>query len=132
MPNLTRRSLLQKSSIAPAAALASAALPQSAAAQDAGDTVFHVFAFRWKPGTTEAQKARAAKDIAAFQGVVTGLLQTHVGNNFSPRGNGYTFGGIMHFSNKAALEAYVKHPAHQALLKWLVPLIEAVELDIHA
>jgi hypothetical protein len=38
----------------------------------------------------------------------------------------------MHFSNKAALEAYVKHPAHQALLKWLVPLIEAVELDIHA
>jgi hypothetical protein len=132
MPTFTRRSLIRKSSIAAAATVAAAALPQAATAQDAGETVFHVFAFRWKLGTTEAQKASAAKDIAAFQGVIPGLLQTHVGNNFSPRGNGYTFGGIMHFSNKAALEAYVQHPMHQALLKWLVPLIEAVELDIRA
>jgi antibiotic biosynthesis monooxygenase (ABM) superfamily enzyme len=132
MPNLTRRSLVQKSSIGAAATLASAGLPQPAGAQGAGETVFHVFAFRWKSGTTEAQKTRAAKDVAAFQGVIPGLLQTHVGNNFSPRGNGYTFGGIMQFSNKATLEAYVQHPAHQALLKWLVPLIEAVELDIRA
>jgi hypothetical protein len=27
---------------------------------------------------------------------------------------------------------YVKHPQHQALLKWLKPLIEPVELDFLA
>jgi hypothetical protein len=39
---------------------------------------------------------------------------------------------MMQFTNKAALAAYVQHPAHQALLKWLMPLIVAVELDLQA
>jgi hypothetical protein len=55
-----------------------------------------------------------------------------VGPNISPRGKGYTFGGIMQFKDKAALDAYVQHPAHQSLLAWLVPLIDAIELDLQA
>jgi hypothetical protein len=94
--------------------------------------VFHVFVFQWKPGTSEPQKDRAAKEIAAFQGLIPGLVQTHVGPNISQRGKGYTFGGIMQFKDKASLDAYVQHPAHQALLAWLVPLIEAIELDLRA
>ncbi len=66
------------------------------------------------------------------QGQIPGLLETHVGPNISPRGKGYTFGGIMRFKNQAALDAYVQHPAHQALLVWLVPLIDAIELDLRA
>src|SRR5215471_11169604 len=57
--------------------------------------VLHVFAFQWKPGSTEVQKERARKDILAFHGIIPGLLQTHVGPNISPRGKSYTFGGIM-------------------------------------
>jgi hypothetical protein len=38
----------------------------------------------------------------------------------------------MEFADQAALEAYVVHPAHKALLEWLVPLIDAVELDVEA
>jgi antibiotic biosynthesis monooxygenase (ABM) superfamily enzyme len=110
-------------------ALAASALTLSAAQES---SVFHVFAFQWKPGTTDAQKHRAAKDIAAFQGKIPGLLETHVGPNISPRGKGYTFGGIMRFKDQAALDAYVQHPSHQALLVWLVPLIDAVELDLPA
>jgi antibiotic biosynthesis monooxygenase (ABM) superfamily enzyme len=91
-----------------------------------------VFAFQWKPDATEDLKARARKDIAAFQGQIPGLLETHVGPNISPRGKGYTFGGVMRFTDKAALDAYVQHPAHQALLVWLVPLIDAIELDLYA
>jgi hypothetical protein len=60
------------------------------------------------------------------------LLDTHLGSNISPRGQGYTFGGIMLFKDQAALDAYVQHPSHQALLKWLRPLINAVELDLNA
>ena len=70
--------------------------------------------------------------IRAFQGVIPGLLETHVGANLSPHAKGYTFGGIMQFKSKAALVAYVQHPAHQALLSWLVPLIEPIELDLYA
>ena len=103
-----------------------------AKAQTDSATVFHVFAFQWKPGTTDAQKEKARKDILAFQGVIPGLLQTHAGPNISPRGKGYTFGGIMQFQNDASLNAYVQHPTHQALLKWLVPLIDAVELDLRS
>lgn len=90
---------------------------------------FHIFAFRWKPEATEALKGRASREITAFQGKIPGLLELHLGQNDSPRGQGYTFIGVMRFTNKAAVDAYVVHPAHQALLAWLVPLIDPVELD---
>jgi hypothetical protein len=44
---------------------------------------------------------------------------------------GYTYGGIMQFKDKASYDAYSSHPAHQALLTWLVPLIDAIELDLN-
>jgi hypothetical protein len=132
MPNATRRTLLRTSCAVFGAGLLSLRHPQKAVAQAESATVFHVFAFQWKQGTAEAQKDRARKDISAFQGIIPGLLQTHVGPNISPRGKGYTFGGIMQFKDQASLDAYVQHPAHQALLAWLVPLIDAVELDLRA
>jgi hypothetical protein len=95
-------------------------------------SLFHIFGFRWKPEATEELKQRAERDIRAFQGVIPGLLQIHVGANISPRNKGYTYCGVMEFADQAALEAYVVHPAHQALLEWLVPLIDAVELDVEA
>lgn len=131
MQNLTRRNLLETGGIAAGAAtLGILGSPQQALAEPASSGVFHVFAFQWKPGTTEAQKARAAKDIRAFQGVIPGLIETHVGPNISPHGAGYTFGGIMRFKDKPSLDAYIEHPKHQELLSWLRPIIDPVELDI--
>jgi len=133
MTTVSRRTLIRQAGLAASAAtLLPAGLSESAESQESTAAVFHVFAFQWKPETSEAQKERATRDIRAFQGVIPGLLETHVGPNISPRGKGYTFGGIMQFANKAALEAYVQHPSHQALLSWLVPLIDAIELDIYA
>ena len=102
------------------------------AASSAQGNYFHAFAFQWKPDVTDAEKQRAAREIAALQGTIPGLLETHVGENISPRGKGYTFGGIMRFRDKASLDEYPQHPAHQALLVWLKPLIDAVELDLRA
>jgi hypothetical protein len=131
MAKSTRRALLQNGGAAVGAAtLMSLTLPEVARAESESQSVFHVFAFQWKQGTSEAQKDRASKEIAAFQGVIPGLLQTHVGLNISPRGKGYTFGGVMQFKDKVSLDDYVRHPAHQALLAWLVPLIDAIELDL--
>ncbi len=66
----------------------------------------HIFGFRWKPEATEADKARATQEILAFRGVIPGLLEAHVGANFSPRGQGYTFAGMMKFTDKSAADAY--------------------------
>jgi len=111
MPSVTRRNILKTSGmIASAAATGIVALPKEASAQTAGANFFHVFAFQWKPGTTPAQIERARKAILAFQGVIPGLLQTHVGPNLSPKGKGYSFGGVMEFADEASFNAYPQHP----------------------
>ena len=89
----------------------------------------HIFGFKWKPEATEALKARATAEILAFDGRIPGLIEVHVGQNVSPRGQGYTFAGLMTFTDRAACEAYSVHPEHMALLEWLVPLIDPLELD---
>jgi len=92
----------------------------------------HIFGFRWKTNATDADKARAEKEILAFRGVIPGLLEVHVGPNLSPRGQGYTFAGFTRFTDKAAADSYPTHPAHLALIEWLMPLIDPVELDFQA
>jgi hypothetical protein len=89
----------------------------------------HMFAFRWKPGVTDEQKQRVMAEIRGLQGQIPGLLETSVGVNISPRGQGYELGGVMKFSDKSALDHYGPHPAHQKLVSWLMPLIEPVEVD---
>lgn len=92
----------------------------------------HIFALRWKPETTEADIARATKEILAFQGVIPGLIEVQVGTNVSPRGKGYAYIGLMKFTSQEAAEAYFVHRIHLALLEWLLPLVDGVELDMEA
>ena len=92
----------------------------------------HIFGFRWKDRATDADKARAAREIRAFEGTIPGLIDVAVGENLSPRGQGYTFAGLMRFTDRGSCEAYATHAAHMALLEWLIPLIEPVELDFEA
>ena len=47
----------------------------------------HIFGFKWKREATDADKARAAHDIAAFRDHILGLIDVHVGPNVSPRGD---------------------------------------------
>jgi hypothetical protein len=89
----------------------------------------HTFGFRWKPGVTPAQRAKSIEVIRVLQGQIPGLLNTWVGENISPRSQGYELGGVMQFADKTALDAYSSHPAHQEVLAFLRPLIDAIEID---
>ena len=89
----------------------------------------HMFAFRWKPEVTEAEKRRVLSEIRALEGQIPGLLETHVGMNISPRGQGYELGGVMKFADRKSLDEYGPHPARQKLVTWLMPLIDPVEVD---
>jgi len=92
----------------------------------------HMFAFRWKPGVTQEQKERVVTAIRGLQGQIPGLVETAVGENISPRGQGYELGGVMKFADKVSLNSYGAHPAHRKLLGWLMPLIEPIEVDFEA
>ena len=91
--------------------------------------LIHMFAFRWKPEATEADKERAVAEARTFPGLIPGLLELHVGTNISSRGQGYETGGFMKFTDAEALAAYNVHPVHHALLAWLLPLVEPLEVD---
>ncbi len=94
--------------------------------------VIHMFAFRWKEGVSAEQRRQVVDSIRALQGRIPGLEETSVGVNFSPRSHGYELGGVMKFADRAALDAYSSHPAHQELLAWLMPLILPMEVDFEA
>jgi len=94
--------------------------------------VVHMFAFRWKPGVTREQRQHVMHEIRALQGQIPGLEETFVGENISPRSQGYELGGVMRFADRATFETYNDHPVHQKLLSWLKPLIEPIEVDFEA
>jgi hypothetical protein len=89
----------------------------------------HMFAFRFKAGVTEAKKEEIVAAIRALEEEIPEVLETWVGRNASPRGQGYELGGVMKFADAAACERYGAHPVHQKLLGWLMPLIEPIEVD---
>lgn len=91
----------------------------------------HMFAFRFKPGVTEEQKNRIVVAIEELQTGIPEVLETWVGRNESPRGQGYELGGVMKFTDAPAFERYAAHPVHQKLLSWLVPLIDPIEVDFN-
>ena len=92
----------------------------------------HMFAFRLKPNVTQAQQQRMLREIGDLKNHIPLVLESYVGKNVSPRGQGFVIGGAMKFADEASLEAYNAHPVHQALLKWLLPLIDAIEVDFPA
>lgn len=92
----------------------------------------HMFAFRWAAEVSAEQKQKAIVAIRALQGQIPGLLETFVGENTSPRSQGYELGGVMKFPDMATFEAYNEHPVHQELLIWLTPLIEPLEVDFNS
>lgn len=92
-------------------------------------TFVHIFSFKWIDKAQPADKALAAEQILAFKGQVPGLLHLWLGDNVSENSTEFSTTGVMIFDDKASFDAYTSHPAHLELLSWLVPLIEALEID---
>lgn len=92
--------------------------------------LIHIFGFRWKESASVDDRDRAIAEISAFRGKIDGLTELHVGANVAARSLGYETAGVMKFTDVDAYDAYNTHPLHLALLSWLLPLIEPVELDL--
>ncbi len=109
------------------------ATPQKKAAKagkmvkaSAPTTLIHFITVKWKDDATAEQKEVALNAAAKMVGVVPGLhrvwikkvkLQTQTAD-----GKDYDAIIAMEFTDAAALEAYTKHPAHDAWYKIYMPI----------
>lgn len=79
--------------------------------------VEHIVLFKWKAEATPEQIATAIAGLAGLKEQVPNILDLTVGENFTDRGQGFTHGLVVRFPDKAALEVYGPHPAHQHVVQ---------------
>jgi hypothetical protein len=86
-----------------------------AAAPPAG-TLHHIVVFKYKPGATEEQIKQVTDAFVALKTKIPGIIAIEHGVNNSPekRNQGFTHVYEVTFTNAAARDAYLPHPAHKA------------------
>ena len=89
-------------------------LGAQAAAPPAG-TLRHIVVFKYKPGATEDQIKQVTDAFVALKTKIPGVLSIEHGVNNSPekRNQGFTHVYQVTFTNAAARDAYLPHPAHK-------------------
>ena len=89
--------------------------------------VEHIVLFKWKTEATAEQIAAAVEGLRGLKELVPNVLDLSVGANFTDRGQGFTHGLVVRFPDKAALEVYGPHPAHQHVVQTFInPIRETV------
>lgn len=86
----------------------------------------HVVAFKFKPTTTDAQIQEIIEDFAALEDQIDVITGFEHGKQVSPEGfdQGYTHVFLVTFADRAGLDIYLPHPAHQAFVDKLLPLLD--------
>lgn len=95
----------------------------------AGDAPFrHFVSFQFKDGTTTEQKAEIVKAFLALKGEISTIRDLEWGEseNLEPLADGFTHSFLVSFNSKEGLATYLPHPAHQAFVAKLKPLLAKV------
>jgi hypothetical protein len=89
--------------------------------------VEHVVLFKLKAVATPEQKRAAIQALKALKTEIEGIVDVTCGENFSERNQGFGIGLVVRFRDRAALEAYLPHPAHRgAVEQFIHPIREDV------
>ena len=85
------------------------------AAAPPGGTLRHVVVFKYKPGATEEQIKQVTDAFVALKTKIPGIVSIEHGVNNSPekRNQGFTHVYQVTFTDAAARDAYLPHPAHK-------------------
>jgi len=86
--------------------------------------VEHVVLFKVTAEATEEQQERLIVELGALKEKIPGIVDLSVGRNFSDRNQGFEVGLVVRFVDRAALDAYGPHPAHQACVQQFVAPIK--------
>jgi quinol monooxygenase YgiN len=89
--------------------------------------VEHVVLFKLKPEATEQQRRAMLEGLRGLRQAVPGVVDLSCGTNFSDRSQGHEIGLVVRFTDRSALEAYLPHPAHRAVVEQLIrPISDGV------
>lgn len=89
--------------------------------------VEHVVLIKAKPEATEAQRDLLIAELGALKEKIPGIVSLSVGRNFSERNQGFHIGLVVRFVDRASLDAYGPHPAHQEVVQqFLAPVKQDV------
>ena len=102
------------------------AMTNPAAAADA--PYRHVVCFKFKDSATPEQVQGIEKAFGELAKKIDTVKSFEWGTNVSPEGlnDGFTHCFFVTFADKAGLEAYIPHAAHQAFVSELKPLLDKV------
>lgn len=86
----------------------------------------HCVFVRFRADVSKAERDAIYADLAALKDVIPGLVTISYGANVSPEGlhQGFEDGFIIDFTDDAARDAYLVHPAHKAAGARLVAALE--------
>lgn len=76
----------------------------------------HIVLFTVREGVSREDAADLVHSLAALKGSVPGVVDLSVGENFSERAGGYTHGLFVRLEDRDALQGYMQHPDHQAVV----------------
>lgn len=89
--------------------------------------VEHVVLFKLKPEATPEQRRAMLAGLKSLRQSVPGIVDLTCGQNFSQRSQGYEIGLVVRFQDRAALETYLPHPAHRAVVEETIrPIMDGV------
>ena len=89
--------------------------------------VEHLVLFKVRAGVSEDAIDAMQEALKGLQKAIPGILEITVGTNFSERSQGFTHGLLVRFQDRAALDTYIPHPAHEDARKnYILPIVEDV------
>jgi len=88
----------------------------------------HVVLFKFKDDAKPEQVAAVEKSFAELPDKIDTITDFEWGTDVSPesKAKGFTHCFLVSFEDKAGLEAYIPHPAHQEFVKLLGPILDDV------
>ncbi len=92
--------------------------------------VLHIVLFRWKDAATHEQVEEAHRRLRDLKRLIPGILEIHCGRNFSERGQGFETVLFVRFRDREALNAYLPHPAHRAVVEEVIQPIRENSLAV--
>jgi len=87
--------------------------------------VEHIVLFKWTEEATPEAIEKVVVGLRRLKDQVPNILALSCGENFSERSQGFTHGLVVRFPDRAALEVYGPHPAHQHVVQNYINPIRA-------